>query len=475
VSASDRNSFLSRLAEIVGARNVVVNAADMEPFLVDWRKRYRGKALAIVQPATTQEVASVVRACHAAEVSVVPQGGNTGMCGGAIPNDAIPSIVLSLSRMKRIRDVDPLNDTITVDAGCLLAQIQQVAAGVDRLFPMSLGSEGSCQIGGNVATNAGGTAVLRYGTMRDLVLGIEAVLPSGEIWNGLTRLRKDNTGYDLRHLLVGSEGTLGVITGVVLKLFPRPKSSLTSLIAVPSIEAALALLTKLRADCGERITMFEVMSLNEFDLVLAGQPDLPRPLGGDSPWYVFLELTDPLATANLNEALETSLAAAFEDGIVTDAVTATSLTQAENIWRIRHGVTEANMRAGISVSHDTAVPVSSVPDFVNRVDDEISRRFPDVSVYYVGHLGDGNIHVVAIFPRDDYADPDHFAATLAEVNAVVDEIATSLGGSISAEHGIGQSNRRRLAAFKEPLALDFMRSLKAMLDPTNIMNPGKVI
>jgi FAD/FMN-containing dehydrogenase len=466
--------FLERLRAIVGGAYVRTSTADMEGHLVDWRRRYRGAALCVVFPASTEEVAAVVAACGEAGVAVVPQGGNTGMCGGAIPSPSGRSAVVGLRRMDRIRNVDAANNTMTVEAGCLLATVQEAAAAVDRLFPMSLGSEGSCQIGGNVATNAGGTAVLRYGPMRDLVLGVEAVLPDGRIWNGLSRLRKDNTGYDFKHLLIGSEGTLGIITAVVLKLFPRPRSSATCLVSLQSLDAALALLENFRADLGERVSNFEVMSHNEFALVLAHKTDLTNPLSEAAPWYGFVEVTDARDDGNLAETLERSLAAAYDSGIIADAVVASSLAQARAIWQIRHSVTEANIAAGFSVSHDTCVPVSEVPAFVARVDAELAAALPDVSTYYVGHLGDGNIHVVAVFPRDTYADRPLFERAVKETNGIVDACTVSLGGSISAEHGIGQSNVGRLRQFKQGLPLEIMRGIKDLVDPKGIMNPGKM-
>ncbi|WP_244470906.1 FAD-binding oxidoreductase [Microvirga massiliensis] len=446
----------------------------MEKHLVDWRRRYRGAAVGVVFPRSTEEVASVVKVCADAGIGIVPQGGNTGMCGGAIPSPDGHSMVVCPGRMNRVREIDPTNNTMTVEAGCILATIQEVAADNDRLFPLSLGSEGSCQIGGNVATNAGGTAVLRYGPMRDLVLGIEAVLPDGRIWNGLSRLRKDNTGYDLKQLFIGSEGTLGIITAVVLKLYPKPHSQLTALAAILDLDLALALLSRLRSELGDRISNFEIMSRNEFALVLAHNPELVDPLDAASPWYAFIEVTDTIVGDDLAAALEESLAAALESGIATDAVIAANLAQAAAIWRIRHSVTEANIASGFSISHDTSVPVSQVPTFVAQVDAAIAAALPEVSTYYVGHLGDGNIHVVVVFPRDTYATQDHFDDGVRAANAIVDRITVALGGSISAEHGIGQSNVGRLLQFKPPLEIEFMRSIKDLFDPRGIMNPGKL-
>jgi FAD/FMN-containing dehydrogenase len=463
------------IAQIVGVANVLSDPQDTERYVVDARRRYFGAALCIARPADTRQVSNVVEVCAKAGVAIVPQGGNTGMCGGATPDPDIPSVVLSLERMNRIRDLDLANGSLTVDAGCRLADVQKAADDVGRLFPLSLGSEGACQIGGNIATNAGGTAVLRYGPMRDLVLGLEAVLPDGRIWNGLRGLRKDNTGYDLKHLMIGSEGTLGVITGAVLKLFARPVTSVTALVAVGSIHGALDLLGEMRRSFGERITTFEVMSKNEYELVLDQNQTLRNPLATHANWFVFLEITDSLAAFDIRTALVEQLANADSSIGVLDAVIAETLSQAEQIWKIRHGVTEANLKAGAAVSHDTSVPVSRIADFVIASEKEIAGRFPDAGVYFVGHAGDGNIHVIAIFPRESYPDEARFSQVAGQVNAIVDEITASLGGSISAEHGIGRSNRVRLAERKDPVELEFMRRIKAMFDPQHLMNPGKVL
>ena len=466
--------FLPDLAQIVGEANIL-RGSDADAYVVDARRRYFGQALSVVRPGDTAQVAKVVALCAGHNVAVVPQGGNTGMCGAATPDPDIPSIVLSLERMTRLRDLDAANGTITVDAGCRLATIQQAASAADKLFPMSLGSEGSCQIGGNIATNAGGTAVLRYGPMRDLVLGLEAVLADGRTWDGLRGLRKDNTGYDLKQLFIGSEGTLGVITGAVLKLFPKPKTSVTALVGLDTIHAALDLLGDIRGAFGDRLSTFEVMSENEYALVLAHNSDLRDPLAQRSAWYTFIELTDSLTTIDLNTQLADHLAHLVALDRIRDATIADSIAQADNIWHIRHTVTEANLASGAGVSHDTSVPVSRVPDFVEACQRDISARFPDAKIYFVGHVGDGNIHVVAIFPHGAYPDAARFSALAAKVNAVVDEVTLSLNGSISAEHGIGISNRKRLEVSKDPVELGFMRQIKSMFDPAGIMNPGKLL
>ncbi len=466
--------FLEQLRSVVGATNVLTDEGDLAPYVVDARKRYRGGALCVVRPASTQEVSSVLALCHGVGIAVVPQGGNTGMCGGATPYADRPSIVLALSRMNRVREVDALNSTISVDAGCTLASVQSEAAAVGRLFPMSLGSEGSCQIGGNIATNAGGTAVLRYGPMRDLVLGIEAVLPDGRIVNAMKSLRKDNTGYALKHLFIGSEGTLGVITGAVLKLFAKPQSDAVVMVGLEDIDAALNLLQHVQARAGDRLTNFEVMCRNEYDLVMRLPKGLQDPLAERHPWMAIVELTHLNADADLDDELATIIHEAMESGLVKEAVLATSEAQAELIWEIRHSVTEANVNAGLTFSHDTSVPVSRVPDFVRGVERLVAERFPQAMPVFVGHVGDGNIHAVVVLPREGEHTKD-VNATAAAVNAVIDEVALSLDGSISAEHGIGRSNRARLKAYLDPADHELMQGIKALFDPKGLMNPGVLL
>lgn len=467
-------AVLNQLTLAVGSSQILTTPEDMARYLVDARRRYNGSALCVVRPSCTEEVSKVIATCAEAGVAVVPQGGNTGQCGGATPTGERPAVVVSLERMARIRDVDLANSTITVDAGCRLTTIQEAADKVGKLFPMSLGSEGSCQIGGNISTNAGGTTVLRYGNMRDLVLGLEAVLPDGRIWNGLRRLRKDNTGYDLKHLFIGAEGTLGVVTGAVLKLFTRPAMSITALVSLQTIQGVLALLGELQSAFGEHVTTFEAMSRNEYELVCRTHAGLRDPMTIHGDWYVFIEAAGVENTAP-RALLETLLSGQMEDGRILDATIAESLAQAENIWHIRHGVTEANLKAGAAISHDTSVPVSRVPEFVERSELEIKQAFPDAAVLFVGHVGDGNIHVIAILPRERYLDPASFTAVAQQINIIVDRVTIGLEGSISAEHGIGKNNRGRLRRHKDPLELEFMDAIKAVFDPENIMNPGTLL
>jgi len=471
--------ILRDLENIVGAAHVLRGAADTEPFVADWRGRYRGTALCVVRPAGTAEVAAVVRLCAERRVPLVPQGGNTGVCGAAIPDASGGAVVLSLARMNRIRGLDAHDDAIAVDAGCTLAQVQRAAGDADRLFPMSLGSEGTCQIGGNIATNAGGTAVLRYGTMRELVLGLEVVLPNGEVLDGLRPLRKDNTGYALKHLFIGAEGTLGVITGAVLKLFPNPKSSATALLALPTLDNALEVFARLRADLGDRVTTAEILSEGQLAGVLAHVPDTVRPLETRTPWYLLVEVTDTLPAAdlgaNLGAALEDALAGALEAGTVADATIARSGAQAAALWKLRHSVSEANRKSGVVIGHDTAVPISRIPEFVTRATAAVEALRPDARVVAVGHIGDGNVHLVVILPESLRASGEPLEPIAHAVNGVVHELAVALGGTISAEHGVGQSIRAQLAAFKGPVEMELMRGIKRLFDPHGIMNPGKVL
>ncbi|MCC7281650.1 MAG: FAD-binding oxidoreductase [Acetobacteraceae bacterium] len=460
---------------LIGPDSFITDEDAMAPYLVDWRNRYHGRAQGVARPATPSEVAAVVRICAQNAVPVVPQGGNTGMCGGATPDPTGRAIVIGLDRMNRIRDVDPLNNAITVDAGCVLADIQARAGEVGRLFPMGLGSEGSCQIGGNLSTNAGGTAVLRYGTMRDLVLGLEVALPDGRIWNGLRALRKDSTGYDLKQLFIGAEGTLGIITGAVLKLFPTPMVSRSAMVALDGVEAALRLLAALRATCGDRLNAFEIMSAGQLALVLRHIPDVRNPVATEAPYYLMIEASDAAGADDLGGMLETVLGQAHADGTILDAVVASSEAQAALIWRLRHSVSEANMREGLGVSHDTSVPISRLPEFVADCTASLGERFPQANTVFVGHVGDGNIHVVVIFQRELFPDADAFERVATEVTTIVHDASAARGGSISAEHGIGQMHAARLARYKDPLELDLMRAIKRTLDPGGIMNPGKIL
>jgi FAD/FMN-containing dehydrogenase len=466
-------SVLDRIHAAVGPQGLITDARDMEPYVVDWRGMFRGATPAIVRPASTAEVAAVVKICSETGTGVVPQGGNTGMSGGATPSPAGNQIVLHLGRMDRILEVDPLNNTITVEAGCVLANIQQAALAADRLFPLSLGAEGSCQIGGNLATNAGGVNVLRYGNTRDLALGLEAVMADGSVWNGLKGLRKDNTGYDLKQLFIGSEGTLGVITAAVLKLFPRPRAQVTALLALSDPGSAVALLAQLRAACGERVTAFELISRRCIDLLLQHIPDTRDPLAQTYPWYVLTELTDTTDARTLREDFERTVNAAVEANLVRDAIIAESAAQSRALWRMRESIPEASKAEGLLYRHDISISASRIPDFIAAAAAALERAYPGVRIICFGHLGDGNLHYNCFVPGRSRADPAALAAT--DVNDVVHAVVRDFDGSFSAEHGIGQAKRHALAQHKTALELEMMRMIKRTFDPRNIMNPGKVL
>ncbi len=466
--------LVERLHAIVGERGLVLGEADSAPYETDWREQWHGRAAAVVKPASTDEVSRVVALLAAERVAMVPQGGNTSMCGGSVPDASGHQVVVNLSRMDRVREVDAANNTMTVEAGCVLAMLQEVADSHDRLFPLSLGAEGSCEIGGNLSTNAGGTGVLRYGNTRDLVMGLEVVLPDGQVWNGLRALRKDNTGYDLKHLFVGAEGTLGIITAAVLKLFPKPRSLATAFVALESPRAALSLLASLRGAVGDRVTGFELISRICIDLVLRHIPGSRDAFREPHPWYVLVELSDSTEAEALAAHLENALGAAAEAGLVRDAVIAASEAQRRALWALRENVSEAQKIDGVSIKHDVSVPVSRVPDLIERAGAELARRFPDVRVVAFGHLGDGNIHYNCGKPARDDA-RRFFGEESPEVNDVVYGVVRSLGGSISAEHGLGVLKAEEITHYKSALELDLMRAIKRTLDPHGLMNPGKVL
>ncbi|MCD6040662.1 MAG: putative D-2-hydroxyglutarate dehydrogenase [Burkholderiales bacterium] len=450
-------SLQKRLADIVGAANVLTAPEDTKPYLTDWRKQYSGPAECVVRPASTAEVARVVALCAQDNLAVVPQGGNTGLCGGSVPTGMRRELVLSLSRMNRIRSLDPLNDTVTVEAGCVLAAVQSAAADAGRLFPLSLAAEGSCQIGGNLSTNAGGVNVLRYGTAREQVLGLEVVLPDGAVWNGLRGLRKDNTGYDLKQLFLGAEGTLGVITAAVLRLYPRPTASATAWIGLASPRAAVEMLAELRRHLGDRVSAFELISRACLEAVLAHVPDARDPLPATHAWYVLCELGDSGPTSALEERIAEALSG-------REGVLAQSGDQARALWRIRESIPEAQFS---NVKHDISVPVSRIPEFVEQANRALHAAFGQVEVYCFGHVGDGNLHY--------NIGPQRLLAQRDAVSGVVYGVVDRLGGSISAEHGLGQLKREAIRGHKDALELDLMRALKSTLDPKGIMNPGKVI
>ena len=463
--------LIESLRNAIGKPYVLTAAEDVAPFVRDWRGRYAGSALCVARPGSVDEVAAVIRLCAAAGVAIVPQGGNTGLCGGATPRGG--EVVVSLTRLNRIRAVDAADNTLTAEAGCTLLQVQEAAAAADRLFPLSLAAEGTATIGGNLSTNAGGVQVLRYGTARDMALGIEVVLPDGRIWNGLRALRKDNTGYDLKHLFIGAEGTLGLITAAVLKLFPRPRRMATAWAAVRDPAAAVALLNRLRGETGDRVTAFEIVGRAALDLVLRHIPNSRDPLAGSSAWQVLIELADTLAETPLDAILERVLVAAVEAGEVLDVALAQSEAQARALWALRENVAEGQKIEGLSIKHDIAVPVSRIAEFIARADAALSTAFPGVRIVCFGHIGDGNLH----YNQSQTAalDNEAFIAATPAVNRIVHDLVHELGGSISAEHGLGQLKREEILRYKSPVEMDMMRAVKLALDPAGLMNPGKVI
>jgi FAD/FMN-containing dehydrogenase len=466
-------ALLDRLRAIVGPSGHIDDPADMEPYVAEWRGRYRGATPLVLRPATTQELSDLMRTCAEAGVPVVPQGGNTGLVGGSIPSADNSEVLISLSRMNKIREMDPLNYTVTVEAGCVLQTLQQAAADVDRLFPLSLGAEGTCQIGGNISANAGGTMTLRYGNTRDLVLGLEVVLPDGQIWNGMRRLRKNNTGYDLKHLFIGAEGTLGFITAAVLKLFPRPKQVETGFLAVRDPDAAIELLASLRSASGDSLSAFELMPRIALDFALKHVAGTIDPLSEPFPWYVLLELSTGTGGDAFRETIEEALGDAMEAGLVQDATLASSEAQAKQLWFIREAIVEAQKYEGGSIKHDISIPVSCVGSFIAQATEAVERTIPGARPVPFGHVGDGNIHFNVNQPVD--ADTEGYLAQWDKLNEVVHDIVLSMDGSISAEHGIGTFKREELQRVKSPVELDLMRRIKATLDPQGLMNPGKVL
>ena len=459
--------LLEQLVAIVGVDHVLTGEADMAPHLADWRGRYRGAARCVVRPASTEEVSAVVRACAQAGVAMVPQGGNTSLCGASIPDAGGAAVLINLSRMNQIRAIDPVINTITVDAGCVLQAVQEAAFEAGRLFPLSLAAEGSCQIGGNLSTNAGGVQVLRYGNTRELTLGLEVVLASGEVWNGLRGLRKDNTGYDLKHLFVGAEGTLGIITGAVLKLFPLPRETATAWLAIDSPQRAVQLLGELQAAFGAGLTACELVSDVALGLVLKHIPGAQAPLSA-SPWYLLIELSGAG-----EEALERFLEPAFEREAISDAVLAQSVEQAKRLWALRENIGEAQKIEGLSIKHDISVPISRIGEFVERTDAALLEAFPGIRIVAFGHVGDGNLHYNQSKP--EAGENAAFIAVQPQVDLLVHDFVHQFGGSISAEHGIGQLKRGELLRYKSPLEMEMMRSVKRALDPQGLMNPGKVL
>ncbi|MCB2081309.1 MAG: FAD-binding oxidoreductase [Hyphomicrobiales bacterium] len=469
----NHHAIITSLTKMLGENAVLTQPQDQQPYVTPWRGAIAGKALAIVFPTSTEQVAGTVALCAQHHIPLVPQGGNTGLAGGSVPDTSGTEIVLSLSRMKRIREIDTTNHTAIVEAGCILASLHDALVPHDRIFPMHIASEGSAMIGGIIATNAGGNNVLRYGTTRELVLGLEVVLPDGKIWHGLKKLRKDNTGYDLKQLFMGAEGTLGIITAACLKLFHTHRQTETAFIGLPSAEAALALLTKLRQASGDRVHAFEYISDTALTLVTTHIPGHPHPLGEIYPCYLLIELATAQPGDDLRSLLESTLADAMAEGLVLNAAIAESTSQARQFWSLREHISEAERQIGKGIHFDISVPVSAVPAFLTHADAVIAHAIPEATIVAFGHMGDGNIHYNLSLPKT--ITPEAFAETKNTAAKVIYPLLKTHHGSISAEHGIGTLRRSDLAAFKPALDLQLMRKIKQAIDPENQMNPGRVI
>jgi FAD/FMN-containing dehydrogenase len=470
--ADIRATLRARLDAAVGSAQVLSAPDDIAPYLTDWRGRYHGRAQAVVRPGSTSEVAAVVRACADARVPIVAQGGNTGQCGGATPDASGDAVVVSLARMNRVRAVDADNATMTVEAGTTLIAVQEAAAAAGLHFPLSLAAEGSCTIGGNLSTNAGGTAVLRFGNARELTLGIEVVLADGRIWDGLRGLRKDNTGYDLKQLFIGAEGTLGIVTAAVLKLFPAPRTRATALAALADVRGAIDLLRALRQTLGDRLVGFELISEYSLALVRRHFAALPDPLPAN-PWYALVQADDSAADSAVAADVERLLGAALDDGTVQDATVAQSVEQANALWALRENIAEAQRLDGPNIKHDISLPVSAIPAFLDEAAAALVAALPGLRFVTFGHLGDGNLHYNLAAPEGVAA--ESFLAHTATANRIVHDLVAAHGGSISAEHGIGQQKRDELVRYRSAVELELMRAVKGALDPNALFNPGKVL
>ena len=465
--------IINRLKQIVGPRGFIEDAGDMAPYLVEQRNLFRGAAPIVLRPGSTAEVAEIVALCAAAHVPVIPQGGNTGLCGGGVPWEDGRAVIVAMGRMNRVRNIDPVDFTITVEAGCVLADLQKAAESADRLFPLSLGAEGSCQIGGNLSTNAGGIAVLRYGNTRDLCLGLEVVLPDGQVWNGLRGLRKDNTGYALKHLFIGGEGTLGIITAATMKLFPRPKEIETAFLGLDRIDDAMALFAHAREASGDQLTAFELIPRIGLDIAIKHVAGITDPLPTRYPWHVLMEMSSSRRDSGLRATMETFLADSMEAGLIAGGTIAASTAQANAFWRIREGLVEAQKFEGGGIKHDVSVPVSQVARFITRASAAVTERLPGIRPVAFGHVGDGNVHFNLLEPVG--ADRQAYLGRWDEFARAVHDIVADMNGSFSAEHGIGRLKVEELVHYRSALELGLMRRIKHAIDPDNVMNPGKIL
>ncbi|MEM9029210.1 MAG: FAD-binding oxidoreductase [Pseudomonadota bacterium] len=467
------DTLLSQFRAIVGPAHAVVDPDQQMPYLREWRDTYFGVSPLVVRPGSVDEVSQVLALANANRLPVVPQAGNTGLVGGQIPSDANTEIVLSVERLNAVRAVDPAGGTLTVEAGMTLADCQTAADDVDRLFPLSLPSEGSCRIGGNIATNAGGVGVLAYGNARQLVMGLEVVLPDGRVLNDLNTLKKNNTGYDLKNLFIGSEGTLGVITAAVLRLFPKPAEKATAFVAIPRLDSAIDLLGKAQQLAGSNLTAFEFIPRIVLEFVTRHVSGARDPLAEIYPWYALIEISGPKPDGQAEQTMQTLLETAAEAGLILDGVVAGSIAQSRDLWKLREGISEAQKPEGRNIKHDVSVPIAAIPDFVSKVNAAVLNICPGARPLALGHFGDGNVHYNVVQPID--MDPKQFGALGPNISAAVYDVVAQFGGAISAEHGIGQMKTDVLAQTKDPVAFDLMRSIKMLLDPNGIMNPGKVL
>ncbi len=465
-------SVIEAIKEVVGEKGVITNEADMKGFLIEWRDKYKGKSRAVILPKTTEEVSKVVKLCADTKTPIVPQGGNTSLVGGSIPFEAGEEIIISLKRMNNVRHEDTKGGTLTVEAGCILADLQNKAEELGYMFPLRIGSEGSCQIGGNISTNAGGVQVLHYGNTREQILGLEVVLPDGQIWDGLTNLRKNNTGYDLKHLFIGGEGTLGIVTAAVVKMYPRPKYQQLAMIAVPDPDAAVELLGLAREMSGDQVTAMEIIPRIAIDLVVKHVDGFSDPMPDRYNWQVLVELSSS-ASDNLHELMQEILERGFEDEIILDAIVPASDSQQQKLWALREEISGAQKPEGGSIKHDISVPVADIPEFIRRADAALQDVIPDFRPVTFGHIGDGNLHYNPLQPEG--ADKAEYLSKWESVNRVVHDIVHDMNGSISAEHGIGRMKKNEMARYKSSAELDLMRKIKSVIDPSNIMNPGKLL
>ncbi len=472
----EQQEIVESMRELTGSSNVVTAVDDMAPHLIDWRKRHTGTAACVVFPRSVEHVSKVLSFCDSNGIKVFPQGGNTSVCGGSVPDESGNSVLLNLGKMNRILSLNADDNSMTVEAGCILAGLQQAALDADRMFPLTLGAEGSCQIGGNLATNAGGTNVVRFGNTRDLVLGLQVVLPDGRVWDGLRTLRKNNSGYDLKNLFVGAEGTLGMITAASLKLFPKPRAVATALVGFETVETAVRVGLTLQAAFPGELVGLELISKSEFEISLRHAAKARNPFQITPTWMVLVELAASTGTSEaLADRLTGALEAPSESGDIVDAVVASSEQQRGDLWNIRHSVTEANGREGMGLTHDIAVPTYLIPAFVEQAGAALAEHYPESRPVVVGHMGDGNLHYIAMFSHEYWAQVPDKMRTQSKVSHLLYNIAAAMGGTFSAEHGIGSLHVEEMSLYKSPQELAMMRQVKDLFDPNDTMNPGRVL